>query len=315
MAADTLDDFQKELVELFVQEAHEWLQNIHVALDELQQNPVPDRHAKLIGTISAGVTNLAGSAATINLPDIEKTSFEAIPFIEALRDPRKQFSVQDFLSLCKQLGQIHIALTHATDISFEEDGTSAVGEAVGQSHTLEEFLYALQALQKKQLPRMTSGHDVIHNLIEQIEGQIQAGVERVDPTAVQGYLVRVSDAEESFLKAIDQRMPAILRTMSDLRMTRDDVSSCSVVLDASLQDVAELRTAAQQVNASSAMMFFTGLHSLLTVVAQRRVSLADSRVESVKARLHAMGVGIHQWVEDGRAQRAAITQLVSAGHL
>ncbi len=162
---------------------------------------------------------------------------------------------------------------------------------------------------------MTSGHNVIRSLIEQIEGQVQAGVERVDPTAIQGYLVRVSDAEESFLKAIDQQMPAILRTMSDLTMTRDDVSSCSVVLDASLQDVAQLRAAAQQVNASSAMMFFTGLHSLLTVVAQRRVSLADSRVESVKARLHAMGVAIHQWVEDGRAQRAAINQLVSAGHL
>ncbi len=315
MAADTLDDFQKELVELFVQEAHEWLQNIHVALDELQQNPAPERHAKLIGTISAGVTNLAGSAATINLPDIEKASFEAIPFIEALRDPQKQFSVQDFLSLCKQLGQIHIALTHATGISFEEDGTGAVGEAVGQSHTLEEFLYALQALQKKQPPRMTSGHNVIRNLIEQIEGQVQAGVERVDPKAVQGYLNRVSDAEESFLKVIDQQMPAILRTMSDLTTTRDGISSCSVILDASLQDVAQLRAAAQQVNASSAMMFFTGLHSLLTVVAQRRVSLADSRVESVKARLHAMGVAIHQWVEDGRAQRAAITQLVSAGHL
>jgi hypothetical protein len=68
MAAETEDDFQKELVELFVLEAHEWLQNIHVALDELQQAPVPERHAMLIGTISAGVTNLAGSAATINLP-------------------------------------------------------------------------------------------------------------------------------------------------------------------------------------------------------------------------------------------------------
>ena len=111
MAADTPDDFRKELVDLFVQEAHEWLQNIHVALDELQQNPAPERHAKLIGAILAGVTNLGGSAATINLPDIEQASFEAIPFIEALRDPQKRFSVQDFLSLCKQLGQIHTALT------------------------------------------------------------------------------------------------------------------------------------------------------------------------------------------------------------
>ena len=309
MAADTLDDFQKELVELFVQEAHEWLQNIHVALDELQQNPAPERHAKLIEAISAGVTNLGGSAATINLPDIEKASYEAIPFIEALEDPQKQFSVQDFLALCKQLGQIHTALTRATGFSFEEDGPGAVGESL----TPGEFLHTLHELQKKQPASITSGHNLIRGLIEQIEGQVQAGVERIDTTAVQGYLVRVSDAEESFLQAIDQRVPAILRTMCDLTMTRDEASSCKVVLDDALQAVAQLRVAAQQVNASSAMMFFTGLHSLLTVVAQRRVILAATRVESVKACLHARGVAIHQWVEDGRAQRAAIDQLLPAG--
>ena len=313
MAADTLDDFQKELIKLFVQEAHEWLQNIHVALDELQQNPVPERHAKLIGAISAGVTNLGGSAATINLLDIEKASFEAIPFIEALEDPHKQFSAQDFLALCKQLGQIHTALTRATGFSFEEDGPSAVGEVVGESLTPGEFLHTLQELQQKQPANITSGHNLIGSLIEQIEGQVQAGVERLDTTAVQGYLVRVSDAEESFLQAIDQRVPEILRTMCDLTMTRDEASSCKVVLDDALQAVAQLRVAAQQVNASSAMIFFTGLHSLLTVVAQRRVILAATRVESVKARLHARGVAIHQWVEYGRAQRAAIDQLLPAG--
>jgi len=47
MAAETTDDFQKELIDLFVQEAQEWLQNIHVALDELQQGPAPERHAKI----------------------------------------------------------------------------------------------------------------------------------------------------------------------------------------------------------------------------------------------------------------------------
>ena len=29
MASDTTDDFQKALVDLFVEEAHEWLQNVH----------------------------------------------------------------------------------------------------------------------------------------------------------------------------------------------------------------------------------------------------------------------------------------------
>ena len=314
MAADTTDDFQKELVDLFVQEAHEWLQNIHVALDELQQGPAPERHAKLIGTIFAGVTNLGGSAATINLPDIERASFEAIPFIEALQDPQKTLSVQDFLSLCKQLGQIHTALTRATGISFEDDGTGRAAEVVYASLSPREFLHALQGLREKQLPCTASGHNLICGMIEQMEGQIQAGVERIDATVIQGYLARVSEAEESFLKAIDEGMPEIVKNMGALNMGESEASSSIQALEASLEDVARLRMEAQQVNAGPAMMFFTGLHSLLTVVAQRRVVLAARRVESVKARLHVIGSAIRQWVEHGRAQRVAIDQLLPASH-
>ena len=314
MAAGTPDDFQKELVDLFVQEAHEWLQNIHVALDELQQGPAPERHAKLIGTISSGVTNLGGSAAMLNLSDVERASFGTIPFVEALRDPQKAFSVQDFLSLCKQLGQIHTALTHATGISFEEDGSGAATGSVDANLSPREFLQALQELQKNQSSSAASGRNLIRSLIEQMEGQVQAGVERIDARVIHDYLARVSEAEESFLKMIDERVPEIFKKMSALKVDGAEASSRMLALESSLQDVAQLRTEAQQVNSSSAMMFFTGLHSLLTMVAQRRVRLAAARVESVKARLHVMGGAIRQWVEHGRAQRAAIDQLFPAGH-
>ena len=312
MGADTTDDFQKELVDLFVQEAQEWLQNIHVALDELQQGPSPERHAKLIETIFAGVTNLGGSAATINLPDVALASFEAIPFIEALQDPQKSLSVQDFLSLCKQLGQIHTTLTRATGISFEDSGNGAETEAVYSSFSPCEFLRALQALQEKQSPGISSGRNLIRSMIKQMEEQIHAGVERIDAAVIQGFLLRTSEAEASFLRRIEERMPEIFEKISVLKVGEDETSSRMAALEASLQDVACLRTEAQQVNAGSAMMFFTGLHSLLTVVAQRRVLLAATRVEAVKARLHMVSNAIRQWVESGRTERAAIDQLLPA---
>jgi chemotaxis protein histidine kinase CheA len=314
MGADTTDDFQKELVDLFVQEAHEWLQNIHVALDELQQGPAPEQHAKLIEIILGGVTNLGGSAATINLQDVKQASFATIPFIEALRNPQKAFSVQDFFSLCKQLGQIHTALTRATGLSFEDNGSGATAEVVHASLSPGEFLHALQELLVKQAPSMVPGRNFIDSLIKQMEGQIQAGVERLDATVIQGYLARVSEAEEAFLKTIDERVPEIFKKLSVLKMDGGEASSRMTALEASLQDVAHLRAEAQQVNAGSAMMFFTGLHSLLTVVAQRRVLLAASRVESVKARLRVMGDAIRQWVEHGRVQRAAINELLPTSH-
>ncbi|TKB72017.1 MAG: hypothetical protein E8D46_14880 [Nitrospira sp.] len=308
MAADITDDFQKELVQLFVQEAQEWLENIHVALDELQQGPALERHTKLVQMISGGVTNLGGSAATINLQDVTQASFATLPFIEALQDPQKGCSAQNFLSLCKQLGQIQRALTNATGMSFDGSGSGAPEETVDVGLSPRKFLHALQALQEKQSSEGGSGFNVIRNLIEQTEGLVQAGVERVDATNVQGYLARVSEAEESFLRTIDEGLPEIIKKMSALTREGADASMRTLLLEASLQDVSRLWTEAQQVNAGSAVMFFTGLHSFLTVAAQRQVDLAASRVELVMARLRTMDGAIRLWVEQGRAQRAEINQ-------
>src|SRR5215510_15985862 len=166
MSVDPGDDFQKELVDLFVQEAHEWLQNIHVALDELQQGPAPDRHQKLIDIITAGVSNLGGSAATINLSDVEQASFAALPFVDAIRNPTKTFSVQDFLSLCKQLGQIHSALTKMTGVSFEETSETAA-ESIRQTMPIPDFVRALQQLQQT---HQLTGRNLVQGLIDQMEG-------------------------------------------------------------------------------------------------------------------------------------------------
>ena len=306
MSVDTGDDFQKELVDLFVQEAHEWLQNIHVALDELQQGPPPDRHQKLIEIISAGVSNLGGSAATINLPEVEQASFAAFPFIDAIRDPKKTFSVQDFLSLCKQLGQIHTALTRTTGVSFEETGEAAV-ESIRQTMPIPDFIRALQRLQQTQ---QLTGRNLVQGLIDQMESQLRAGVDQVDVHALHDFLARVSDAEEAFLRTVQQSLPALADKVRSLAIDETQQSQGTEVLEASLRDVSQLHTDAQQVNAAPVMMFLTGLQSLLTVIIQRRVTVATKRLVAVEGRVRSMAGIIQQWVKLGQAERAAINELL-----
>lgn len=306
MSVDTGDDFQKELVDLFVQEAHEWLQNIHVALDELQQGPAPDRHQKLVETITAGVTNLGGSAATINLPDVEQASFAAIPLIDAIKDPHKTFSVQDFLSLCKQLGQIHTALTRTTGVSFEDAGDGAA-ESIRQTMPIPGFVQALQHLQRtQQLP----GRNLVQGLIDQMESQLRAGVDQVDVHALHDFLVRVSEAEDAFLRTVQLSLPALADKVRSMAVDGVQQSQGMELIEASLQDVSQLRAEAQQVNAAPVMTFLTGLQSLLSVIVQRRIALAAQRLVAVEARVRSMGGTIQQWVELGQAERAAISKLL-----
>jgi hypothetical protein len=305
MSGDTSDEFQNELVDLFVQEAHEWLQNIHVALDELQQGPPPERHATLIHTLTAGVTNLGGSAATINLPDVEQASFAALPFIEAIKDPQKTFSVQDFLSLCKQLGVIHTSLTNATGVTFDAEAEAEVVEAAAAGLAPAEVLRALQTLEQNQGDSVPSDRNLIKTMIEQMEGQVQAGVPHVSLDVIQGFLDRMSDSEDAFVQAVDAQMPNLAAKLASLAAPS---SPATEVLESSLQEVMQLRTEAQQVNAGIAMTFFGGLQSFLSVVAQHRMSLASAKIEAITARLGVVRELIHQWVERGRAERTAIGQ-------
>ena len=302
MSGDTSDEFQKELVDLFVQEAHEWLQNIHVALDELQQAPPPERHAVLIQTLTAGVTNLGGSAATINLPDVEQASFAALPFIEAIKDPQKTLSVQDFLSLCKQLGLIHTALTNATGVAFDAEADVEVVEAAA-SLSPAEFLQSLRTLQQNHGVATQGDRNIIKTMIEQMEGQVQAGVQHVGVDVIQGFLDRMSESEEAFVQSVDAQMPNLAAKLSGLAASADPAID---VIESSLKEVMQLRTEAQQVNAGIAMTFLGGLQSLLLVVAQHRIRLASAKVEAVTARLGVMKELIHQWVEHGRAERTVI---------
>ncbi len=308
MSVDTGDDFQKELVDLFVQEAHEWLQNIHVALDELQQGPAPDRHQKLVEIITAGVTNLGGSAATINLPDVEQSSFAAIPFIDAIRDPHKTFSVQDFLSLCKQLGQIHTALTRTTGVSFEDTGEGAA-ESIRQTMPIPDLVQALQHLQQTQQP---SGRNLAQGLIDQMESQLRAGVDQVDVHALHDFLARVSEAEDAFLRTVQQSLPILADKVRSLAMEGIEQARGTEMIEASLQDVSQLRAEAQQVNAAPVMTFLAGFQSLLSVIVQRRIALAAQRFVAVEARVRSMGGTIQEWVELGQAERAAISKLLPA---
>lgn len=305
MSSDASDEFQKELVDLFIQEAHEWLQNIHVALDELQQGPPPERHASLIHTLTAGVTNLGGSAATINLPDVEQASFAALPFIEAIADPKTTCSVNDFLLLCKQLGQIHTALTNATGVSFEKEGSETTVEAVEASFSPSEFLQLLRGLQLSSELTASTGRDLIRTMIEQMEGQVHAGVQQLGVDVVRGYLERMAESEDAFIKIVDDH---VLSLTARLKQLADAGSPPSVILESAIQEVAKLRAEAQEVNAGLALAFFGGLQSLLSIVLQHRVRLASAKIDAITSRLGTITQLVRQWVERGNAERTAINQ-------
>ncbi|WP_455378860.1 hypothetical protein [Petrachloros mirabilis] len=311
MPGDATDEFQQELVELFVQEAQEWLENIHVSLDELQQEPPLDRHEILIKNLIVGVTNLGGSAATINLPEVEQASFAVLPLIEAIKDPQKPSSPQTFLSLCRQLGQIHTALTNATGVSFVENANNALSDSAPVGLAPGEFLQFLRGLELKlDKPGQVSvrgERNLIKTMIRQMEEQLQEGVRVVRIEAVREYLERTEEAEGDFVKLMDVQAHNLSTQLLSLA---DSPSPPAGLTETALQDVKELKAEAQQVNSIPATTFFGGLHSLLSVVTRHKLRLEKKKAEAIVSRLNVIRELTHQWMDLGRAERAAIRQIL-----
>ena len=306
MSVETEDGFQKELVELFVQEAQEWLQQIHVALDELQQAPASDRHRTLAQTIKVGLTNLGGSAATINLSDVERASFSALPFVDAVEDPSSQISADDFLALCKQLGYIHVALTRATGVTFEAESVQASCESPPTLIQTNQLLTLLRGLQERSKMPNTVDRHLVQTMVAQAEGLLQRGMEQCNVASLQEFLDRSGEGEQGFLRLVQEETPHVTAVLHALKSGHGVTGTPSVDLPKAVEQAAQMWSAAQQVNASHAMTFFMGLHSFLTIVAQRRVAVSEKNYETVQSRLTQSMKVIEEWVESGRAERVAI---------
>jgi hypothetical protein len=79
-----------------------------------------------------------------------------------------------------------------------------------------------------------------------------------------------------------------------------------------VEQVAQLSSAAQQVNAAQMLAFCTGLHSFLTLVMQGRVVVAVDKYAAVESRLIDNVKALQNWVEAGRMERSAISGTLPA---
>jgi hypothetical protein len=260
----------------------------------------------LAQTIKVGITNLGGSAATVNLTDVERASFSALPFVEALQDPSAQMSSDNFLALCKQLGHIHGALTRATGVSFEAVPPQTPEKGPPATIPTEELLTLLHELQVKSGPSRTIPRNLVQTIVAQAEALIQRGTEHYQIASIQEFLDRSAEGDQGFLTLVQQQESHLLGILHALTSGRTAVGASSTDLLMAVERVAQLWSAAQQVNASPAMTFFMGLHSFLTIVLQQRVVVPARSVEAVQARLAQCVKAIEEWVESGRVERLAI---------
>jgi chemotaxis protein histidine kinase CheA len=304
----TDDAFQRELVELFGQEAREWLVQIHSALTELESQPDPDRHTQLVDAVVRGITSLGGSAATVNLSDVERTTFALLPFIDILKD-RTTATKQDYVTVREQFRIVILSVTTATGITLDlgpAHGTPPQSEPTADLLTL---LNALRTLQDTNVMDPSS-RSLIPQVMQRLEQEARQGTTQIQPGNFHQILLDLQSADEQLLQSLREQLPVVTDGLTRLRSEGITVLEPDNVFGSCIQGIEHLQGIAKQANATSLVTFLAGLQSFLFLIIHRRVVLESQRLESVEARIRAVLVTIEGWIAIGNQERDAMSRLL-----
>jgi HPt (histidine-containing phosphotransfer) domain-containing protein len=303
------DEFQKELVELFGQEAQEWLVQIDAALTELESEVTTERHVQLVETSVRAITSLGGSAATINLPEVERVTFALLPFIDMIRD-RTTASKQDYFTVRQQFTVVTASVREATGLIFGAEppaGTVPCGTAAISLLTL---LNSLRELQETCARTRNWTRHLIQNVIRRLEQEGREGTEAIEPAAFLQMLEELAGADDELFLDLQRTLPDVRRAVESLKADPASGRLPSDDLTPSLSEVDRLHGRAESVHATRIATFLAGLRNFISLVARRQLGVGATRLEAVTARIGSMLDLTHDWIQSGREEREAILKVL-----
>lgn len=326
---------QKELVSLFALEAREWLAQLHTALTRLDAGTERAVRSKLYGVIRNGMTNLARSASTVQLADIEEM---AVALLSNLQDIDQAGSEETL----EWLRPIHEGFQRIVLAVQRLDGTSreacAEAESSGSSESLRiepaaecrpvpvdsappvpeplrvepaiPLLRALRELQRVRARSVQPSRDVLEAVIARAEQEVGPQQDQIAVEAVERILRDLGRLDEEFLEEVHDRVPIVTEQIRQLRQqgVRDFVTSSQLAPIASQVDA--LQELAKTIHAATITTFLQGVQSFLSAAAYRKDETLPQRLQAVEVRIQTLTPMAEQWVTLGRLEIASIEEIL-----
>jgi hypothetical protein len=168
------------------------------------------------------------------------------------------------------------------------------------------LIHALRDLQQARARSMQPARDVLEAVIQRAERE----ADHLDVAGVGRILTELDQLDEEFLLEVRRRVPIISSTFVGLRAQGAPDFVTAPQLDPILEQIEALYDLASHVQATMITMFLQGLRSLLMVAAYRKTSTLAQRLETVETRIHALIPMAEQWVNIGRVERSAISDIL-----
>jgi chemotaxis protein histidine kinase CheA len=336
------DQFLEEVFGLFALEAQEWMTQCKAALLELEAQPPENRQAKFYETILCGITNLGGSAATVELPALEKLAFALVPLLHTMQALGPRSPGEQLAALREGLDEITLGIEHleetkngtvpgldrvlqrltdalslpGMDSAARETNLLPYPDAHQRAVTALSPVALWEALRGLERNRSDSTQPTRHlaeaifkrATDEQNDGQNGSHVEV--STIVQ-ILHDLETRDEQFIQDLHQRLPTIEGLLSELMAHQSDTLDSNPAIAQVLQEIRLLHDAARALDAKTIMGFFHGLQTFLGILSRKGVLVLPQRIDAVLSRLRSILPLAEQWVEVGKQDRTSIQKLVN----
>ncbi|MGH7231796.1 MAG: hypothetical protein ACREJU_10625 [Nitrospiraceae bacterium] len=335
------DQFLEEVFGLFTLEAQEWIAQCKAALEELERQPPGDRQAKLYETIICGVTNLGGSAATVELPTLEKLAFALVPLLQRMRELGPRSPGEQRAALHEGLDAITQAIKHLEETkSGTVPGLAPVlqrlsdAEHLPAEHAANETEVSFPSSQHRDEPAVipcspgsllddlrnlertrSEATDQTRHIVETVIKKVknESGTDQngshVDASTIVQILQDLEARDEQFLEEIRRRLPAIEAVLLELKSDQEGWGSSPRAAGA-LQDIHLLHETARALEAKAIMLFFHGLQTFLGIVSRQEVSVLPQRLDAVSSRLRCILPLAEKWVDVGKHERTSVQKVV-----
>lgn len=339
-AADVAEEatpVRREILGLFTLEAREWLNQIQTALERLDTTSEQPRRARLATILWQSVSNLARSAATVSLTEVEETATTLLPLLQAAGKYERVVAAHHVASLREGLLRI------AKMIQELEQVETVRGEAVGADASEQVRPAAsppptdVEAGPSSECPRRDAGpsllpstpildalrqlhvargrslqpvRDELETVIQRSEREMEQSGEAVDARAVGRILKDLDELDEQFLAQMQAHVPALIATLGDIGRASEERAFSPQALEPVFEAIDRLYDAADRVSASNITLFLHGLRTFLRVTAQHKPAAVRERLAAVEERLVALVLLAQQWVDIGRVERAAIFEIL-----
>ncbi|TAL11260.1 MAG: hypothetical protein EPO02_05110 [Nitrospirae bacterium] len=337
--AETEDQFQEEVLKLFAEEGLEWVGQIKTALQELEKGAPPEREPKLYSIVVSSLTNLMGSAATVDLAALQKLTLAMLPLIQAMQSkklapkPEHFATVRQGLALLASAVQVldtaesktvvignlesimQLQADHIQRVVSKLQGVAPSPpkeDAFKERKFLAMVVEALLELKHARPSSLEPSRNLIEFVLRRLHRMLDQETTGITAAAVSSLLHQIEGLDERFLGEIQQRLTAVTKVLKDLKSAGGKPETQKRNLQDALREISFLYEVARDVGAMAIAQFLHGLEILLLEVVYKGVALSPQRVDGVSSRVEAIIAMTKHWVEMGRAEKAAIEKALAS---